>query len=146
MPCHTYTSPNCQRNKIFCCNFWTRRDTNMKLWIFWLYTFIFMSVYAIVMVDRDSGYKTLQNNVNGMEWPSKSPDVADRAGMGPAWQTCAPTSCPATDVASNSACVSARMEQHSNEHDSVVVTLNEKTLSRCDSICRWGRGWGGNFF
>ena len=40
-----------------------------------------MSVYAIVMVGRDSlrrspGYKTLQNNVNAMEWPSKSPDLS----------------------------------------------------------------------
>ena len=55
--------------------------------------------------------------------------------MGPAWQTCAPTSCSATDVASTSVGVSAKME-HFNERDLAVLTLNETMLPHCDSICR----------
>ena len=73
-----------------------------------------------------------------MEWPSKFPDVADRAGIGPAWQTCAPTSCPAIDVASASADVSARMKQNSNERDSAVFKfwryLNELSHTFSD-VC-----------
>ena len=133
------TSPNCQRNKIFCYNFRTRRDSK-KLWIFWFYTVIFMSVYAIVMVGRDSlsTESRVQNPTKQCECYGMAIEisrlVAARTGMGPAWQTCVPTPSPATDVASPSAGVSARMEQHSNECDSAVFTLNETTLPRCDSI------------
>ena len=128
-----YTSPNCQRNKIFCCNFWTGRDMNTKLWIFWFYTVIFMSVYAIVMVG--SMESRVQNPTKQRECYGMSFEifrlVADRAGMGPAWQTCAPTSCPATGVASISTDISARMEQNSNERHSAVFTLN------ADLSLRW---------
>ena len=100
-----------------------------------------MSVYAIVMVGRDSlstesrvQNPTKQRECYGMVIEI-SRLVADRTGMGPASQTYAPTSRPATDVAS-SAGVSARMEQYSNERDSAVFMLNETTLSHCDSICR----------
>ena len=93
-----------------------------------------MSVYAIVMVGRDS-----LSTESSIQNPTKQPEcygmaieisrfVADRAGMGPAWQTCVPTSCLATDVASVSAGVSARLEQHSNERDLALFTLNETTL------------------
>ena len=50
---------------------------NTKLWIFWFYTVIFMSVYAIVMVSSmESRVQNLQNNVNVMECPLKSPDLS----------------------------------------------------------------------
>ena len=49
-----YTNPNCQRNKVLCCNCFTRRGTAMNLRIFLSYTMIFKSVYTIVMVSRDS--------------------------------------------------------------------------------------------
>ena len=85
-----------------------------------------MSVYAVVMVGRDS-----LNTESRVQNPTKQREcygmaieisrlVADRTGMEPASQTCAPTSRPATDVVSTSAGVSARMEQHSNERDSAV--------------------------
>ena len=90
-----YTSPNCQRNKIFCCNFWTRRDTNTKLSIFRFYTVTFISVYSIVMVGRESlsTESRVQNPTKQRECYGMAIEisrlVADRADMWPASQTCA---------------------------------------------------------
>ena len=94
-----------------------------------------MSVNVIVMVGRDSlsMESRIQNSTKERECYGMTVEisrlVADRAGMGPAWQTCALTSCPATDVASASAGLA-------EEWNNIPLNVSRRYLCSMRRRCR----------